>query len=138
MLRAAVACLVASLFVLTLVAPVSGAPPGPVQASIAPQATLVDDGAAVLVSVTVSCAGGSDVLEAFIYVTQDGQQSAFTPIPIRCGGRARRYTVRVPAPEGTVFHAGAAQASGYVLVDKQGNVTSASPSQTLAIAYSCV
>jgi hypothetical protein len=133
MWRAVAACLVAFLFLLASVAPVSGAPPGPVQASIAPEATLVDAGAGVLVRVTVSCAGGSDVLEAFVYVTQDGQQSRFTPIPVRCGGPARTYTVRVPAPEGTVFHVGTASASGYVLVDKHGNVTSASPSQTLTI-----
>ena len=114
--------------------PVYGARPGPVQASIGPEATLVDDGAAVLVSVTVSCAGGSDVLEAFVYVTQDGQQSPFTPIPVRCGGGERTYQVRVSAPAGTVFHAGAASASGYVLVDKNGNVTSASPGTTLIIA----
>ena len=133
MWRAVAACLVAFLFLLASVAPVSGAPPGSVHASIAPEATLVDAGAGVLVRVTVSCAGGSDVLEAFVYVTQDGQQSRFTPIPVRCGGPARKYTVRVPAPEGTVFHVGTASASGYVLVDKHGNVTSASPSQTLTI-----
>ncbi len=134
MWRAVAACLVAVPFLLASVAPVSGAPPASVQASIAPEATLVDAGAGVLVRVTVSCAGGSDVLEAFVYVTQDGQQSRFTPIPVRCRGRARTYTVRVPAPDGTVFHVGTASASGYVLVDKHGNVTSASPSQTLTIA----
>ena len=134
MWRAVAACLVAFLFLLAFVAPVSGAPPGAVQASIAPEATLVDAGAGVLVRVTVSCAGGSNVLEAFVYVTQDGQQSwPYTPIPVRCGGPARTYTVRVPAPEGTVFHVGTASASGYVLVDRHGNVTSASPSQTLTI-----
>ena len=134
MWRAAVACLAAFLSVLAVAAPVSSAPPGPIHASIAPQATLIDEGAAVLVSVTVSCAGGSDVLEAFVYVTQDSQQSPFTSVPIRCGGGARTYSVRVPAAEGTVFHAGTASASAYVLVDKKGNATSASPSQTLTIA----
>jgi hypothetical protein len=134
MWRAAVAGLVPFLSMLAVAAPVSGAPPGPVQASVAPQATLVDDGAAVIVSVTVSCAGGSDVLEAFVYVTQDGQQSRFTPLAVRCGGRARTYEVRVPAPDGTTFHAGAASASAFVLVDKNGDVTSASPGQTLVVA----
>lgn len=114
--------------------PATGARPGPVQASIASQATLVEGGDAVLVSVTVRCAGGSDVLEAFVYVTQDERQSAFTPIPVRCGGRARTYLVRVPVPEGFSFHAGTASASGFVLVEKKGNVTSASPSQVLTIS----
>lgn len=115
-------------------APAQAAPPGPVQASIASQATLVEGGDAVLVSVTVKCAGGSDVLEAFVYVTQDEQQSAFTPIPVRCGGRARTYVIRVAAPEGFTFHTGTASASGYALVEKKGNVTSASPSRTLTIS----
>lgn len=115
-------------------APVPAAPLSPVQASISAHAVRADDGAAVLVAVSVACARGSDVLEAFVYVTQDGNQSAFTPIPVRCGGRGRTYTVRVPAPAGTTFHAGAASASGFVLVDKKGNVTSASPAQALTIA----
>jgi hypothetical protein len=134
MRRIALASLVASVSVLGLAAPASAAPPGPVQASIDPQATLVENGAAVVVNVTVSCAGGSDVLEAFVYVTQDGQQSPFAGIPVRCGGKARTYAVRVPAPEGTLFHTGTASASGFVLVDKKGNVTSTSPSQTLVIS----
>lgn len=132
MRRHAVVVLVVSAFAI-LADPVAGVRPGPVQASVSSDATLVDGGTAVLVDVTVRCAGGSDVLEAFVYVTQDGQQSQFVPIPVRCGGRARTYTVRVPAPEGTTFHAGTASASGFVLVDKKGNVTSASPSQALTI-----
>ena len=135
MSRSVTASLIALLCVAAAAAgSASAAPPGPVQASIAAQAVLVDDGAAVLVAVSVACAGGSDVLEAFVYVTQDGNQSAFTPIPVRCGGRGRTYTVRVPAPPGTTFHAGAASASGFVLVDKKGSVTSASPGQALTIA----
>jgi hypothetical protein len=55
-------------------------------------------------------------------------------IPVRCGGKTRTYAVRVAAPEGTLFHAGTASASGFVLVDKHGNVTSTSPSQTLVIS----
>lgn len=133
MLRCAVALLVASVFAATA-ASVTAAPPGPVQASVAPEASLVDGGAAVLVDVIVSCAGGSDVLEAFVYVTQGDQQSQFVPIPVRCGGRARSYTVRVPAPAGTAFQAGRASVSGYILVDRQGTVTSASPSQTITIS----
>ena len=133
MRRYAVVFLVA-LVPAVLAAPVAGAKPGPVQASIAPGATLVEGGAAVLVSVTVRCAGGSDVLEAFVYVTQDEQQSRFTPIPVRCGGKARTYVVRVPAPEGATFQAGTASASGFVLAEKKGIVTSASPSQTLTIS----
>lgn len=115
-------------------APAAAARPGPVQAAIASEASLIEGGAAISIEVSVKCAGGSNVLEAFVYVTQDEQQSQFVSIPVRCGGQARTYVVRVPAPEGTLFHAGSATASGYVLVEKKGNVTSASPSQTLTIA----
>jgi hypothetical protein len=134
MRRIAVAFVFVSLAMAGLVAPASAAPPGPVQASIDPEATLVEGGGAVVVSVTVSCAGGSDVLEAFVYVTQDGQQSAFTPVPVRCGGKTRTYAVQVAAPEGVLFHTGTASASGFVLVDKKGVVTSTSPSQTLVVS----
>lgn len=134
MCRGVLTCLFAVLFAAALAAPVTGAPPGPVQASLDPQASLADGGAAVVVRVSVSCAGGSDVLEAFVYVTQDGAQSPFAPIPVRCGGPARTYTVRVPAPAGSTFHAGTASGSGYVLVDTRGNVTSASPSATLTVS----
>jgi hypothetical protein len=129
----AIACLTVLASGLATASPAAVARPGPVQASIAPEATLVDGGAAVVVDVTVTCAGGSDVLEAFVYVTQDELQSPFTAIPVRCGGPGRTYTVRVPAPSGTVFHTGSARASGYVLVDKQGTVTSTSPGTELTV-----
>ena len=132
-MRAAFASLFTLLALLAVAGPAAGAGARPVEASIAPEATLVDGGAAVLVDVTVSCAGGSDVLEAFVYVTQDGQQSPFAAIPVRCGG-TRTYTVRVPAPSGATFHAGTASASGYVLVDKKGTTSSTSPGQTLTIS----
>ena len=132
MRRAALACLVTLLVVLSVGASIAEAAPRSLQASIAPEATLVDGGSAALLSVTVSCAGGSDVLEAFVYVTQDGLQSSFAPIPVHCGG-TRAYTVRVAAPAGTTFHVGTASASGYVLVDRKGTTSSTSPSQTLTM-----
>lgn len=132
--RGVLTCLFAIVLTVALAAPVTGAPPGPVQASIHPQASLAGDGAAIVVQVRVACAGGSDVLEAFVYVTQDGAQSPFTAIPVRCGGPGRTYSVRVPAPAGSTFHTGAASASGFVLVDKRGNVTSASPFAMLTVS----
>lgn len=134
MRRGVLTCLFAVVLTAALAASVSAAPPGPVQASIDPQASLADGGAAIVVRVSVACAGGSDVLEAFVYVTQDGAQSPFTAIPVRCGGRGRTYTVRVPAPAGSTFHTGSATASGLVLVDKRGDVTSASPFGTLTVS----
>ena len=118
--RGVLTCLFALVLAAAFAASVSAAPPGPVQASIDPQASLAGGGTAVVVQVSVTCAGGSDVLEAFVYVTQDGESSPFTAIPVRCSPSGRTYAVRVPAPEGSVFHAGTASASGYVLVDKRG------------------
>lgn len=134
MRRGVLTCLFAVALTAALAAPLRAAPPGPVQASIDPQASLAGGGTAIVVQVSVACAGGSDVLEAFVYVAQDGAQSPFTAVPVRCGGRGRTYAVRVPAPAGSAFHTGDAAASGYVLVDKRGNVTSASPFATLAVS----
>ena len=127
-------CQMAVASALVPSSPAFGARPGPVQASIAPQAALSDNGDAVIVNVTVRCAGGSDVLEAFIYVTQEGNQSPFTPIGVRCGGKARTYAVSVTAPAGTDFHAGNASASAFVLVDKHGDVSSTSPGASITLA----
>jgi hypothetical protein len=42
------------------------------------KARLVDAGQAVDVQVTVTCPAGAKVLEAFLYVSQDGNQSRLT------------------------------------------------------------
>lgn len=87
-----------------------------VTADIAPTATLVGEGEAVDVQVTVTCPKKHDVLEAFVYVTQDGYTSQFAGIPIgKCKGRATTYTVRV-RPLDQPFHRGEASASSYVVV----------------------
>jgi hypothetical protein len=42
---------------------------------IAPTARLIQGGKAVVVQVTVTCPTGAEVLEAFLYVHQDGNQA---------------------------------------------------------------
>jgi hypothetical protein len=103
-----------------------------VTATIGKKATLVDDGQAVLVTVTVACAAGSEVLEAFVYVTQDGNTSQFAGIPVVCDGTAHTFTVRVPALD-SPLHLGKATASGYVLVTSGTGTASASPTATITI-----
>ena len=108
-----------------------------VRAEIAPTATLVEGGQAVDVTVGVACGPGRvDILEAFVYVTQDGNTSQFAGIPVRCSSpnRLRWYVVRV-RPLESRFHAGEARASGYVLVIDDRNMTtvSASPGQAIVI-----
>ncbi|MDQ3951757.1 MAG: hypothetical protein M3279_02160 [Actinomycetota bacterium] len=96
------------------------APPAAAQetvaADVAPTATLVGEGEAVDVQVTVTCPKKHDVLEAFVYVTQDGYTSQFAGIGIRkCKGKPVAYNVTVK-PQEQPFHRGEASASSYVLV----------------------
>ena len=84
--------------------------------AISPRAHVVDAHQAVVVKVKVLCAAGYLVLEAFVYVVQDGNQSNDGAIPVSCDGEPHKYAVRVVASEGQTFHRGTAQASAYVLV----------------------
>lgn len=88
-----------------------------VTADLAQTATMTEGGGAADIEVTVTCPKKHDVLEAFVYITQDGQTSQFAGIGIRkCKGKGITYTVRVRAFEETPFHPGEASASSYVLV----------------------
>lgn len=88
-----------------------------VTADLAPTATMVTGGEAADIRVIVTCPKKHDVLEAFVYISQDGHTSQFSGIGIsKCKGKPITYTVRVRAIEDTPFHPGEASASGYVLV----------------------
>ena len=90
---------------------------GIVRADLAPTATMVGAGEAAEIDVTVTCPNKHEVLEAFVYITQDGHTSQFSGIGIRkCKDKPITYTVRVRAFEDTPFHQGEASASSYVLV----------------------
>jgi hypothetical protein len=82
---------------------------------IAKKATLVDGGQAVELQVTVTCPAGAEVLEAFLYVTQDGNQTPFASFQPICDGTPHTFLVRAQAV-GFVFHQGKAQVSGYLLL----------------------
>ncbi len=100
---------------------------------IAPDAVLVEGGQAVQLTVRAGCPKKAQVLEAFVYVTQDGNQSQFAPVPVTCDGRLNIYVVTVRAVDFT-FHTGEARASGYLLVDdKRGSVSSVSPGGPIQI-----
>jgi len=79
------------------------------------KATLVDGGPAVQVQGTVTCPAGAEVLEAFLYVIQDGNQSQFASLQPVCDGTPQPFTVLAQAV-GFVFHRGKAQVSGYLLL----------------------
>jgi hypothetical protein len=88
-----------------------------VTADVAPLATMVGAGEAADIEVTVTCPKKHDVLEAFVYIMQDGHTSQFAGIAIgKCKGKPMTYTVRVRSFLDTPFHPGEASASSYVLV----------------------
>lgn len=103
-----------------------------VTAQIAKKAVLVDDRLAVLVTVTATCTTGSEVLEAFVYVVQDGVTSQFAGIPVVCDDAAHTFTVRVAALDAT-FVPGRATASGYVLITTATGTASTSPTAEIRI-----
>jgi hypothetical protein len=84
-----------------------------VAVSIEPGAKLVANGA-VRAVVVASCDPGSQVLEAHLSVSQDGQAIlGQAGIPVRCDGKSRKYRVTVTPTEGN-FHTGDAFGSTFV------------------------
>ena len=89
---------------------------GELRVDIKHNAVLIDAGQAVLVSVKARCPVGYDVLEAFVYISQDGNESDFGFFGLTCNGKQQRFVVRVSAFDEARFHPGTAHASAYVLV----------------------
>ena len=123
--------MVAAVGALVLLAPASAHGQEVLAVEIARSATLVDGGQAVLVTATVTCPSGGEVLEAFLYVVQGKQQntSDFAGLPVTCDGVARTVTVRASAFD-LPFHTGKATASAFVLLT---NDVSVSPTARLQI-----
>jgi hypothetical protein len=82
---------------------------------IGQEARLVDGGRAVDVRLRVTCPAGAEVLEAFVYVTQGGNESQFAFFQPVCDGSPHPLTVRAEALD-FVFHPGKARVSGYMLL----------------------
>jgi hypothetical protein len=91
-------------------------------AEIGENARLVDCGVAALVEVTITCPSGGEVLEAFVYVTQNGLETQFAPVPVTCDGTPRTTTNRAELLEG-VLRKGSAHASAYVLLTSGESVS---------------
>jgi hypothetical protein len=96
---------------------------------IAPRARLIQGGKAVAVQVTVTCPTGAEVLEAFLYVNQDGNQGQFASFQPICDDTPHTFTVRARA-DGFRYHVGEAQVSAFVLLTSGA---STSPSQTVTL-----
>jgi hypothetical protein len=96
---------------------------------IAPTARLIQGGKAVVVQVTVTCPTGAEVLEAFLYVNQDGNQGQFAFFQPICDDTSHTFTVRARA-DSFRYHVGEATVSAFVLLTSGA---STSPSQTVTI-----
>ncbi len=96
---------------------------------IAPTARLLQGGKAVAVQVTVTCPTGAEVLEAFLYVNQDGNQGQFASFQPICDDTPHTFVVRAPA-NGFRYHLGEATVSAFVLVTSGA---STSPTQTVTL-----
>jgi hypothetical protein len=109
------------------------APPAAAQETlaveIAPTARLVQGGKAVVVQITVTCPTGAEVLEAFLYVNQDGNQGNFASFQPTCDDSPHTFMVRAQAL-GFRYHVGAAQVSAFVLLTSGA---STSPTQTVTL-----
>jgi hypothetical protein len=96
---------------------------------IAPTARLIQGGKAVVVQVTVTCPTGTGVLEAFLYVNQDGNQGQFASFQPICDDAPHTFMVRAQAGDFR-YHVGQAQVSAYVLLTSGA---STSPGQTVTL-----
>ena len=99
-------------------------------AEIAPTARLLQGGKAVAVQVTVTCPTGAEVLEAFLYVNQDGNQGQFASFQPICDDTPHTFTVRAQPQLGFRYHVGQAQVSAFVLLTSGA---STSPGQTVTL-----
>jgi hypothetical protein len=101
-------------------------------------AQLADDGQSVTVRVKldVDCdPSTTSVLEAFIYVTQAGNETDFAPLPVACGAPPRTHHISIPVPEEVSFAPGDANVSAFVLLINEltGDTLSVSPFASVVI-----
>jgi hypothetical protein len=89
-------------------------------------AGLVEGGQAVELRLRAACPAGEEVLEAFVYVTQEGNESDFASIPLICDGKKHTFIVRASSFD-TPFHRGPAQASPFVLLTSGASISPAEP-----------
>ena len=122
--------LVSILLLVLAAGPVAA---GTLTASIDPSARLIRND--VQLRLTIECEAEHNVREAFVYVTQDGEQTGVAPIPLRCGSGRTTYIVRIPAGSATL-EPGNASASAYILVEDvgTGQVHSISPAESLILS----
>jgi hypothetical protein len=105
-----------------------------VRIGIGGSARFDQGGVGVQIPVAGRCSSGAEVLEAFIYVNQDGSSTEWGIIPLQCDGAWHRWVVLVPKGE-VPLHEGPATASAYALVTdpKTGETAQDSPTRNIVI-----
>lgn len=105
-----------------------------VSARLMKRAVLLENGD-VRIGVQVRCDPADQVLEAFAYISQEGNQSQFSGIPVSCTGKQGRYEVVVRAYPDMPFVRGEAHASVYILLynPDTGQTQSGGDSQVIEI-----
>ena len=93
---------------------------------VAKKAHLVGGGETALVVVTAECPAGGELLEAFVYLNQDGHSTQFGGINIPCDGEPHTVTASVTALDFTL-HPGKASASGYMLLTTGQSISPSFP-----------
>ena len=120
-----------AMLLIVGVAPAAAAPT--LEVEVGDVGTIVEGGAAVVVTLTVRCPrAGFEVLEAHASASQGGVSGmgGFSP---RCGGKARTYAVRV-ASFGEPFVGGSATAGGFILMlGRDGGTISSSDTATITL-----
>ena len=102
-----------------------------VAVEFAPTARILKGGKAVAVKGTATCPAGAEILEAFLYVNQNGNQGVFAPFHPTCDGTSHSFVVRA-APDGFRYRKGEASVSGYVLLTSGASM---SPSRTVTLRH---
>jgi hypothetical protein len=109
---------------------------GRVQVSIDQNGLLLNGGQSAQVTVTVKCSpGNAEIIEAFVYITQEGIQSNFAPIPVVCRGGSNMYQITISTSGGETLKTGLAHASAYILIShpKTGRTTSGQASGSIIL-----
>jgi hypothetical protein len=93
---------------------------------VAKKATIVNGGQGVVLTTIAVCPAGGELLEAFVYVNQDGFSSEFGFLNVPCDGAPHMSTVEVTALD-FLFHKGKASASGYMLLTSGETISPVQP-----------
>jgi hypothetical protein len=93
------------------------------------KAVLVNGGQAATLSVTAGCPAGAAILEAFVYVNQNGFSTGPAPVNVPCDGALHEVTVTTTALDFTLVR-GKASASGFMLLTTGDSI---SPSKRIQL-----